>query len=228
MKKAFIILSLVLLSGAIIAQENTQKKPIAFDLTGGARIGAMETANTLIYTPSGADLGVNFGVRYMLYNLTDETFFSSLGLKLDFGYDQASAEMTSGGTTTGQILRIGGHLIFDFNDIYDMGVDGLGIYLHGGCGASFLSNPDGNLTGNFDKMPNLVFGITPEYRFHPNVAVIADVSVVGLFMQDHGIEGNSDFLSGAPSDKYFTPYLSASIGLSFRIGESYDSVPFFE
>jgi hypothetical protein len=223
MKQVFIILSLMLSTGLIFAQENTQKKPLVIDLTGGARIGEMPTANDLLYTPSGADLGANFGVRYMLYNLTENTFFGSLGVKLDFGYDQASAEMISGGTTTAQIFRIGGHLILDLNDIYDMGVDGLSINLHGGAGCSYLSNPDG-YADKYDRMPNIVFGLTPEYRFHPNIAVIADFSFVGLYKQDCGVEFN-EYLSGAPDDKESTSYFNASIGLAFRFGKSYDSVP---
>lgn len=212
MKKLFVLIFAVLLFAFSYSQENNAYN---IDLNVGTRIGAMHTANADLWEPAMADLSVGIGFRYMLFDHLENEFLSSLGLKVDFGYDQITTDYIGGESatfqaTTSDLLRFTGHLFIDAGALF-IESESFGLLAHGGTGLSFMSNNDDFTRDGTDRMVNLVFGVTPQYKLNENFSLGIDISLVMLGLQDRGVE-MVNLLNDNP---VWGNYLNASLSVTY-------------
>lgn len=211
MKKSVLVIIAVLCIGGVFAQSNA---PYNFELNLGTRLLQMKNADAN-YSCSMADLSAGIGVTYMLYNVTDVDFLKSIGFKVDFGYDQATSEILDSDTkTVSTIMRGSGQLVIDVDDLFGMNLSPFGLIVHGGGGASFLANSE-SLLPRPDRMLNFIAGATPRYWINDNMAISMDFSVVGLLLQDRGVE----MIKKLGSSKETGLYGNVSIGFTYAIDD---------
>ena len=73
--------------------------------------------------------------------------------------------------------------------------------------------------GSIDEMPQVVLGLNPQVKINERLAVNANVSFNGNFMQDNGF----DFAS-APNDGTFSgSYTTATLGINYYFGKAKNS-----
>jgi hypothetical protein len=211
MRKSVLVIIAVLCIGSVFAQSNA---PYNVELNIGTRLLQMKNAD-VNYSCSVADLGAGIGITYMLYNVTDVDFLKSIGFKLDYGYDQATSKILDSDTkTVSTIMRGSGQLVIDVNDLFAMNLSPFGLVLHGGGGASFLNNPASTLP-KADMMFNFVAGATPRYWLNDNMAISMDFTLVGLLLQDRGVE----MIDRLGADKEFGYYGNVSVGFTYAIDD---------
>jgi hypothetical protein len=206
--KKLILLSITVLCITVLYAQNSS---LNIDLNGGTRLLGMKNARSN-YDCAMADLSANLGVTYMFCNVTEEDLLHSIGLRLDYGFDQITSFIPDTETETKTTLMRGtGQIVVNVDDLFGMELAPFGLIAHGGIGASFMSNPDGNAS-RADRMIHVIAGISPRYWINETIAVNMDFSFVGLDRQNWGVEMLSRF--GTPTiGKYVNMSLGVTIGL---------------
>lgn len=224
MKKVIVLIFIIAIFSLNSIAQTHESRPLSIDLNAGSRLLSMENA-TNNYSSAPADLNLSLGVRYMLKDVVESKFFSSLGFKIDGGYDMLTSEIMDGGKTTTNLFRVSGHGILDIDNLLPIGSEKFGLLLHGGSGISYMNNPNAVLTqGRSDRMLNFIAGITPEFRVHENISLNMDVSFIVLGLQDRGVE-MEEYLPGAPLDKSWgNNYMNLTVGVSYRFGSKKESI----
>lgn len=210
MKKIVLLSITVLCLTGLYAQNSS----FNIDVNGGTRLLGMKNARSN-YDCAMADLSVNLGVTHMFCNVTDEDLLHSLGIRLDYGYDQITSFIP--GTTTEtktNLMRGTGQIVVNLDDLFGMELAPLGLIAHGGGGISFMSNTDSPATRS-DRMLHFIAGISPRYWINENIAINMDFSFVGLDRQNWGVEMLSRF--GSPT---IGKYVNMSLGVTIGLGES--------
>jgi len=211
MKK--IVLSVVLAFSIIslVAQSNA---PYNIDLNFGTRLLQMKNADAN-YSCAMADFNTGIGMTYMLNNVTDVDFLKSIGFKLDFGYDQATSKILDSDTkTVSSIMRGSGQLVINLDDLFSMNLAPFGLMLHGGAGTSYMSNSQ-SILPRPDRMVNIIGGISPRYWLNDNIALNMDFTLIGLILQDRGVE----MVNKLGTSKEFGYYGNISFGFTFAIDD---------
>ena len=73
--------------------------------------------------------------------------------------------------------------------------------------------------GSIDEMPQIVLGLNPQYKINKRLAVNANVSFNGNFMQDNGF----DFASEPKEGLFSGSYTTATIGVNYYFGKALTS-----
>ncbi len=214
MKKLLVLVLVVLTFAFTYAQE---KNAYNVDLNVGTRLGIMQTADADLWSPAGADLSIGLGFRYMLFEHVENDFLRSLGFKVDFGYDQIRTDYIGGEhadfqSTTSDLLRFTGHLFIDVGELF-FDFENFGLLAHGGTGLSFMTNSSDFTRDGTDRMVNLIFGVTPQYKLNDNFSLNIDISFVLLGLQDRGVE-MINFING-PNNPAWGHYINSSIGVTY-------------
>jgi len=207
MKKIALISFTVFFVGSLFAQNSS----FNIDLNGGTRLLGMKNGSNYDCATM-ANLGANLGVTYMFCNVTDEDFLHSIGLRLDYGYDQITSFIPGTETETKtNLMRGTGQIVVNVDDLFGMELAPFGLIAHGGGGVSFMSNAD-SPASRADRMLHFIAGISPRYWINETVAINMDFSFVGLDRQNWGVEMLSRF--GSPTiGKYVNMTLGVTIGL---------------
>ncbi|MDD3859481.1 MAG: hypothetical protein PHW83_04730 [Bacteroidales bacterium] len=209
MKKIVLLSITVLCITGLFAQNSS----FNIDLNGGTRLLGMKNARSN-YDCAMADLSANLGVTYMFCNLTDEDLLHSIGIRLDYGFDQITSFIPGTETETKTSLMRGtGQIVVNVDDLFGMELAPFGLIAHGGIGASFMSNPD-SPAPRADRMIHAIAGISPRYWINETVAINMDFSFVGLDRQNWGVEMLSRF--GSPT---IGKYVNMSLGVTIGIGQ---------
>jgi len=207
MKRIALISFMVMFVSGLFAQNAS----VNIDLNGGTRLLGMKNARSN-YDCAMADLGANLGVTYMFCNVTEEDLLHSIGLRLDYGFDQITSFIPGTETETKTMLMRGtGQIVVNVDDLFGMELAPFGLIAHGGGGVSFMSNVD-SPAARADRMLHFIAGISPRYWINETIGINMDFSFVGLDRQNWGVEMLSRF--GSPTiGKYVNMTLGVTIGL---------------
>jgi len=165
----------------LFAQSNA---PWKVNFNVGTRLIPMKTADA-IYDCSAVDLGANVGIMYMFYNITDEDFLSSVGLKLDLGYDNVTSSIEgSDAVLVSNLKRASGQFVIDIDHLCGYEMYPFGLFGHIGGGLTLLqrANPKP------DRLINGIVGLTPTFWITENMGVNIDLSFIVLDKQSFGVE----------------------------------------
>lgn len=192
------------------------KASYLIDLNFGGRLLKMKTSAGSGYECAPADLGGSIGITYMFCNITDEDLLSSLGLKLDMGYDRiTSTYLDSDVSTQSNLVRVSGQGVVDLEDLFGLDMAPFGLLAHGGGGISYLTNKESDAV-RADRIMNFIAGVSPRYCINDNMAVTIDVSFIALDRINNGVEMIKLRSNQAPIAKYF----NASIGFTYGINDT--------
>ena len=149
----------------------------------------------------------NAGGRYMINE--------KIGLRVDFGFNQFS-ESNTGKSFDTDYYRGTVEAVVNAGQLLDFKrwTQRINVLVHGGLGLSDIKHTLLNLPS--DKVINIVFGITPQFKLTDRVALFLDVSTVLHSYQDTSFDGYS-----TTSIKGFNgQILNGSIGLNIYLGKN--------
>ncbi|HOZ29478.1 MAG TPA: hypothetical protein PLL66_01055 [Bacteroidales bacterium] len=213
MKKCLLFSVAVMMVFGIYAQD---KASYLIDLNFGGRLLKMKTSAGSGYDCAAADLGGSIGITYMFCNITDEDLLSSLGVKLDLGYDRInSTYLDSEITTQSNLFRVSGQGVIDLDDLFGLNMAPFGLLAHGGAGISYLSNKESSAVRT-DRIMNFIAGVSPRYWINENMAITMDVSFIALDRMNNGVEMIKLGSNQAPIAKY----VNATIGFTYGINDT--------
>jgi hypothetical protein len=148
--------------------------------------------------------GVGFG--YMDKN-------SSLGAKLDLGFDQFRTTVT-GKETGSNLYRFSLQAVSNISNLINERsyYNKLNLLVHGGMGYT-LASPISTKKIN-DHIVNAIMGLTPKYKLNENMALTLDASLIFNISQSNRFDIDYDVPNNKPSQFTGTTY-NASIGILY-------------
>lgn len=217
MKKILLLLTLVISSTALFAQENGSSfNKWSVELGGGLH-NAARPYSPGYFNETAAPYQVNFGIRYMM----NEKF----GFRGSFGFNDIQGADNSRrfetqyyrGTIEG-VLNAGNILQFhEWSNSF-------GLLFHAGGGFSVLdvrSLVDNNLE---DTMMNVMVGITPQIKLGNRLSFFVDASLVGNIGMDTTWDGKTRLsergVDGATNRGFDSSLYNFSAGFNIYLGSN--------
>lgn len=210
MKKCILFSVVIVMALSMFAQD---KASYLIDLNFGGRLLKMKTSAGSGYKTATADLSGGIGITYMFCNATDEDLLSSLGVKLDMGFDRITSTYLDSDTKTySNLVRVSGQGVVDIDDLFGLDMAPFGLLAHGGGGMSYLTNKESSAV-RADRIINLIAGVSPRYWINDNMAITMDFSFIAMDRVNNGME----MIKLANNQAHIAKYVNASIGFTYGI-----------
>lgn len=218
MKRKLLVVAAVMGAFFAQAQEAPSYNKWALDIGVGLN-KAQSDFGSGYHMPTVDFPTADLGVRYM--------FNSKFGTRLSLGYQNISGDSDSSldfetdyfSATLSGVANLGNVMNFR------TWTNTFGLLAHAGGGYSLMTFDAVGANDENDQMINWVVGLTPQLKLSNRIALFADASLVGNFLQNNTFDGTVSSRSHGNFGRGVI--LKGSVGLSIALGSSEYSADFY-